>query len=1008
VALKVLPFAAALDPRQLQRFKNEAQAAAHLHHPHIVPVYYVGCERGVHFYAMQFIDGQSLAALIHQLRQRAGLQAPASAGSADPGPAPPADFATPAVAAVFTEHSSKSPAFFRTAADLGLQAALALEHAHQLGVLHRDVKPANLLVDARGHLWVTDFGLARFHGEAGLTLSGDLVGTLRYMSPEQALAQRGLVDQRSDVYSLGVTLYELLTLEPAWKGTDRQELLRQLEREEPRSPRALNRAVPKDLETIVLKATAKKPASRYATAQELADDLRRFLEDRPVRARRPTPLQRLARWSRRHRAVVGAAVLLLLVAVAGLAVSNVLIRREQARAEAQWQQAEANYHEARDAVDQMLAEVGHKWLADVPMMELVRRKLLERALAFYEGFLEERGSDPDLRQETGRAHGRVGEIRDLLGEHARGEQAYRAALEVQARLAAEHPDVPAYRRDLAVTHHNLGTLLRTTGRGPEAEGAYRQALDLREKLVADFPGVPTSRRDLASNHNSLGNVLQDAGRLREAKGAYDRALALQEELAAAFPAVPAFRQDLARSHNNRGIMLQETGRRREAEGAYRRALDLREKLVADAPAVPAFRQDLAQSHHSLGVLLQEAGRLPKAEAACRRALALREKLAAAFPAVPAYRHELASSHNILGNWLQQQPGRGSEAEGAYRQALDLWGKLAAEFPAVPAFRQDLARTHTNLGILLQKAGRLPEAKGAFDQALALRKKLAADHPGVPAYRLGLARSHLSLGHLSEETDPPRAELDYGGARELYEKLATDHPTVPAYRQELAHTHHNLGALLQKTGRLSEAVKACRRARDLQEKLADEFPGVPAYSQEVAQSHHALGGLLQQAGQLREAIEAYRRALKGAPDDAEVQNELAWLLATCPAPEWRDAPQAVGLAQKAVARASGNGAFWKTLGVAQCRAGDWPAAVAALEKSMQLRQGGDASDWFFLAVAHGQSGAKDKARHWYDRAVRWTQQNRSKDEELGRFRAEAAALLGLREPLPAPAQEPPEK
>src|SRR5262249_54904853 len=162
---------------------------------------------------------------------------------------------------------------------------------------------------------------------------------------------------------------------PAWKGTDRQELLRQLEREEPHSPRALNRAVPKDLETIVLKATAKEPASRYATAQELADDLRRFLEDRPVRARRPSPLQRLARWSRRHRRAVGAAVLLLLLAVAGLAVSNILIRREQARAEAQRQRAEANYRQARNAVDQMLAEVGQKWLADVPLMELVRRKL---------------------------------------------------------------------------------------------------------------------------------------------------------------------------------------------------------------------------------------------------------------------------------------------------------------------------------------------------------------------------------------------------------------------------------------------------------------------------------------------------------------------------------------------------------------------------------------------------------------------------------------------------------
>ncbi len=333
VALKVLPFAATLDAKQLQRFKNEAQAAAHLHHQNIVPVYGVGCERGVHYYAMQFIDGQTVADLIHELRREAGVNEmteTASRGAANAaalqvtGPyvsAHPAADTTPrATEAVSTNPSSRSPAFFHTTARLGIQAAEALEHAHQLGVVHRDIKPANLLLDRRGDLWITDFGLAHCHSEAGLTMSGDLIGTLRYMSPEQALAQRVLIDHRTDIYSLGVTLYELLTLEPVFDGRDRHELLRQIAFDEPRSPRRLNKCIPAELETVVLKAMAKHPNERYATAQELADDLRRYLDDRAILAKRPTLVQKARRWSRRHKGVtrtllISAVVLVVTVAV---------------------------------------------------------------------------------------------------------------------------------------------------------------------------------------------------------------------------------------------------------------------------------------------------------------------------------------------------------------------------------------------------------------------------------------------------------------------------------------------------------------------------------------------------------------------------------------------------------------------------------------------------------------------------------------------------------------------
>jgi WD40 repeat protein/serine/threonine protein kinase len=346
VALKILPLAGALDPKQLQRFKNEARAAAQLQHQHIVPVHGIGCERGIHYYAMHFVEGQTLAAVIRQLRgardevRGEGREAwTVERGAREEGravrqAADGASNATPPVAALSTERSTRSPAFFRTVATLGVQAAEALEHAHQQGVIHRDIKPANLLVQdepgasATGaHLWITDFGLARLQGDAGLTMSGDLLGTLRYMSPEQALGKGAVADPRTDIYSLGATLYELLALEPAYNGRDRQEVLRQIVEDEPIPPRGVNKAIPAELETIVLKAMSKSIEERYASTQELADDLRRFLEDKPIKARRPTLRQRAAKWARRHNTVVRAALVVVFLAVAALAVSTVFIWR---------------------------------------------------------------------------------------------------------------------------------------------------------------------------------------------------------------------------------------------------------------------------------------------------------------------------------------------------------------------------------------------------------------------------------------------------------------------------------------------------------------------------------------------------------------------------------------------------------------------------------------------------------------------------------------------------------
>jgi serine/threonine protein kinase/WD40 repeat protein len=348
VALKVLPFAATLDPRQLQRFRHEARAAALLHHPHIVPVYGVGCERGTHYYAMQLIDGCSLAQVIADLKlhkfqtrnanyrvrnpkpirspkwQTQNQTEPRVSQKDDSPDWQSANAVTLPLAATRTVQNPQTQKSFRQVAELIAQAAEALEYAHSMGVVHRDVKPANLLLDAAGNVWITDFGLARLGEGLGLTLSGDLLGTLRYMSPEQALAKHGLVDHRTDVYSLGVTLYELLTLCPAVDGVSRQEILHRLAFEEPLRPRRLDPSIPAELEMVTLKALAKDPQERYATAQELANDLRRWLADLPIQARPPGTLLRIRKWSHRHRPLVAVLVSFLMLFAIGITLVAVL------------------------------------------------------------------------------------------------------------------------------------------------------------------------------------------------------------------------------------------------------------------------------------------------------------------------------------------------------------------------------------------------------------------------------------------------------------------------------------------------------------------------------------------------------------------------------------------------------------------------------------------------------------------------------------------------------------
>ena len=465
VALKVLPLFDALNPRQLVRFHNESRAAASLRHPNIVNVHFVGFERGLHYYAMDFVDGRTLAEVIAHLPRAHGPDSQPARGDASPVVGhSPADMEAPRTSTIApidiaTVKFDDPREFFRMVAQWGIQAAEALDHAHVLGIVHRDIKPSNLMVDVNGHLWVTDFGLAMGDAIPGPTMTGDLLGTLRYMSPEQAAGKRRVLDGRTDIYSMGVTLYELVTLQPAFPSENLQDVLRQIAEQDPVPPHQLNPSMPRDLETIILKAMAKEPAAHYQTSHDLALDLRRFSEDEPIQARRPSLAARAALWSRRHRPLIwsGAAVVLVFTAV--LMASTLLVlaayqrektqrriadenaaraednakeaRQNAAKAQKVATQAQANYETARKAVKQMLTRVGDELLVTIPEMKDVRRSLLEDAAAFYSELMTLNPGDPQAYYERGQVY-------DLLQQYDKVRPDYEKAIELDADNAAYH------------------------------------------------------------------------------------------------------------------------------------------------------------------------------------------------------------------------------------------------------------------------------------------------------------------------------------------------------------------------------------------------------------------------------------------------------------------------------------------------------------------------------------------------------------------------------------------
>jgi serine/threonine protein kinase len=692
VALKIIK--PGMDSAQvIARFEAERQALALMEHPNIARVLDAGTtDSGRPFFVMELVKGIPLTR--------------------------------------FCDERRLSP---RERLELAIPVCQAVQHAHQKGVIHRDLKPSNILValyDGRPVPKVIDFGVAKATGpklteRTLFTAFGAVVGTLEYMAPEQAEVNQLDVDTRADIYSLGVLLYELLTgSTPLERGRLKKvallEVFRLIREQEPPRPSArlsssamlanvaasrgtepakLTKLVRGELDWIVMKCLEKDRERRYETANGLARDLQRYLADEPVQACPPSAGYRLRKFVRKHRAALLTAAAFLVLLVAGVVASTwQAVRAKQAEARAlherdqrdeQRRRAKTNLDRAIKAVDQMLTRVGEERLKHIPQFDEERRKLLEDALALYQGMLDDNSNEPEVRLETGRAYRRMGYINRLLGRRQEAEQAFTRSTTLLDELAAEHPGVVEHQHALAQSYDELGLFYSNEmKRLQKAEAVYIKGLAIAQELTHDHPGIPEYQHDLSVLERDLGRLYSESDRQAEAAAALVQAADIAKQLNHDHPAVPKYQHLQSTAQYELGFVYRETGQLKKAEETYLEALAICQ-LATSNSTDPNYQYQLANCYYELGVLYRRISRFKDAEEAQQKALVLHKALASEHPNVPRYQTSLANTYIVSAN-LYFQTSRFKEAEQAQREALGIRRELVAKYPTVRDYQGDLA------------------------------------------------------------------------------------------------------------------------------------------------------------------------------------------------------------------------------------------------------------------------------------------------------------------------------